>query len=121
MAADRTTVTENEIRGNNSFGIAVVGLAIAFPKGKTFDVGAVPENNRIFNNKLSENGRAPGGLVKQLGAMNVDILWDGSGWDNSFEQSGVKTFPASLPTDNWPDIFRRAYARVYSFVRDKMI
>ncbi|MGH9938072.1 MAG: parallel beta-helix domain-containing protein, partial [Blastocatellia bacterium] len=43
MAADRTTVTENEIRGNNSFGIAVVGLAIAFPKGRTFDVGAIPE------------------------------------------------------------------------------
>ena len=26
MAADRTTVTENEIRGNDSFGVAVVGL-----------------------------------------------------------------------------------------------
>jgi cytochrome c peroxidase len=121
MAADRTTVTENEIRGNDSFGIAVVGLAIAFPKGKTFDVGAIPEGNKIFNNKLSENGRNPGELVKQLGAVNVDILWDGSGWNNSFEQSGVKRFPAMLPTDNWPDIFRRAYARVYSFVRDKMM
>ncbi|MCI0388583.1 MAG: right-handed parallel beta-helix repeat-containing protein, partial [Acidobacteria bacterium] len=121
MAADRTTVTENEIRGNNSFGIAVVGLAIAFPKGKTFDVGAIPESNRIFNNKLSENGRNPGGLVKQLGAMNVDILWDGSGWDNSFEQPGVKMFPGVLPTNSWPDVFRRAYARVYSYVRDKMM
>jgi parallel beta-helix repeat protein len=115
MAADRTTVTENEIRGNNSFGIAVVGLAIAFPKGKTFDVGAIPEGNRIFNNKLSENGRDPGGLVKAMGAINVDILWDGSGWDNSFEQSGAKTFPTMLPTTNWPDVFRRAYARVYSY------
>src|SRR5215475_2097390 len=121
MAADRTTVTENEIRGNDSFGIAVVGLAIAFPKGKTFDVGAIPEGNRIFNNKLSENGRNPGELVRQLGAVNVDILWDGSGWNNSFEQSGVKKFPAMLPTDSWPDVFRRAYARVYSFVRDKMM
>src|SRR5262245_12104477 len=119
MAADRTTVTENEIRGNDSFGIAVVGLAIAFPKGKTFDVGAIPEGNKIFNNKLSENGRNPGELVKHLGAVNVDILWDGSGWNNSFEQSGVKRFPAMLPTDNWPDIFRRAYSRVYSFVRNK--
>jgi parallel beta-helix repeat protein len=121
MAADRTTVTENEIRGNDSFGVAVVGLAIAFPKGKVFDVGAIPEGNRIFNNKFSLNGRNPGPLVKQLGAMNVDILWDGSGWDNSFEQSAVKRFPAMLPTDNWPDVFRRAYARVYSFVRDKMM
>jgi parallel beta-helix repeat protein len=121
MAADRTTVTGNEIRGNNSFGVAVVGLAIAFPKGKTFDVGAIPEGNRIFNNKLAENGRNPRGLVKQLGAVNIDILWDGSGWDNSFEQSGVKTFPIVLPTSDWPDVFRRAYARVYGYVRDKMM
>ncbi|MGE0127716.1 MAG: parallel beta-helix domain-containing protein [Blastocatellales bacterium] len=121
MAADRTTMTENEISGNDSFGIAVVGLAIAFPKGKTFDVGAIPEGNKIFNNKLAENGRNPGGLVKELGAMNVDILWDGSGWDNSFEQSGVKAFPGMLPTNNWPDVFRRAYARVYSYVRDKLM
>src|SRR5262249_40939836 len=80
MAGERKTVTENENRGNNSFGIAVVGLAIAFPKGKVFDVGAIPEGNRIFNNKLADNGHNPGGLVKQLGALNVDILWDGSGW-----------------------------------------
>ena len=79
-----------------------------------------PEGNRIFN-KFSENGRNPGGLVKQLGAINVDILWDGSGWDNSFEQSDVKRYPAVLPTDNWPDVFRRAYARVYSFLRDRMM
>ncbi len=121
MAADRTTVTENEIRGNNSFGIAVVGLAIAFPRGQTFDVGAIPEGNRIYGNKFADNGRDPGGLVKQLGAINTDILWDGSGWDNSFEESGVKKFPGMLPTGEWPDVFRRAYARVYSYVRDKMM
>jgi len=121
MAADRTTVTENEIRGNDSFGIAVVGLAIAFPRGRTFDVGAVPEGNRIFGNKFADNGRNPGGLVKELGAMNVDILWDGSGWDNSFEESGVKKFPGVLPSESWPDVFRRAYARVFSYVRDKMM
>lgn len=121
MAADRTTVTENEIRGNNSFGVAVISLAIAFPKGTSFDVGATPEGNKIFNNKFSENGRNPSGLVKQLGAINVDILWDGSGWDNSFEQSDVKRYPAMLPTDNWPGVLRRAYARVYSFVRDRMM
>src|SRR5262249_12537486 len=98
-----------------------VGRPIAYQKGKTCDVGAIPEGNRIYNNKLAENGRNPGAAVKQLGAMNVDILWDGSGWDNSFEQSGVKTFPAMLPTNNWPDVFRRADAPVYSYVRDKMM
>src|SRR5262249_21560030 len=104
-----------------SFGVAVVGLAIAFPKGKTFDVGAIPEGNRIFNNVMAENGRDPGPSVKKLGAMNVDILCDGSGWDNPFDQSGVQAFPPLLSTNNWPAGFRRAYARVYSYVRDKMM
>jgi cytochrome c peroxidase len=121
MAADRTEVTENEIRGNDSFGVAVVGLAIAFPKGKQFDVGAVPEGNRIYNNRFADNGRNPGGMVKELGAMNVDILWDGSGWDNSFEQSGAKSFPAVLTNNYWPSVARRAYTRVFTFVRDRMM
>jgi cytochrome c peroxidase len=121
MAADRTEVTENEIRGNSNFGLAVVGLAIAFPKGETFDVGAVPEGNRIYGNKFADNGRNPGGLVKEMGAVNVDILWDGSGWDNVFEQPGVKSFPPVLPKQVWPDVARRAYARVFSYVRDRMM
>jgi parallel beta-helix repeat protein len=121
MAADRTEVAENEIRGNDSFGIAVVGLAIAFPKGQTFDVGAVPEGNRIYGNKLSGNGSNPGGLVKEMGARNVDLLWDGSGWDNTWIQPGAKSFPAMLPSDIWPGIARRAYARVFSFIRDRLM
>lgn len=121
MAADRTEVTGNEIRGNDSFGLSVVGLAIAFPKGKTFDVGAIPEENWIHDNKFSDNGRNPGGLVKEIGLMNVDIFWDGSGWNNAFEESGVKTFPKALPTRNWPDPLRRSYARIYGYVRDRML
>jgi parallel beta-helix repeat protein len=121
MAADKTTVTENEIRGNDSFGIAVVGLAIAFPRGRTFDVGAIPEGNRIFGNTFADNGRNPGNLVRSMGALNVDILWDGSGWNNSFEESGVKKFPAMLPTESWPNVFRRAYTRAFGYVRDKLM
>lgn len=120
MAADRTEVTENEISGNDNFGIAVVGLAIAFPKGTRFDVGAVPEGNRIYGNKFAGNGRNPGGLVKEMGAVNVDLLWDGSGWDNSWNQPGAKSFPALLPGDGWPNIGRRAYARIFSFLRERL-
>jgi parallel beta-helix repeat protein len=121
MAADRTEVTENLIRGNDSFGIAIVGLAIAFPKGRTFDVGAVPEGNRIYGNKLSENGRNPGGLVKEIGAVNCDLFWDGSGWDNSWIQPGAKSFPAVLPNEVWPSVARRAYTRAFSFIRDQLL
>jgi hypothetical protein len=121
MAADRTEVTENVIRGNNSFGIAVVGLALAFPGGKSFDVGAVPEGNRIYGNKFSGNGRDPGGLVKEIGVMNADLFWDGSGWDNSWNQPGTKSFPVILPSDGWPNVVRRAYTRVFSFLRERLM
>jgi cytochrome c peroxidase len=121
MAADRTEVTGNEIRGNDSFGIAVVGLALAFPKGKIFDVGSIPEENWIHDNKFADNGRNPGGLVKEIGLRNTDIFWDGSGWNNAFEESSAKTFPKALPTRNWPDPFRRSYARIYGYVRDRML
>ncbi|MBS1788080.1 MAG: right-handed parallel beta-helix repeat-containing protein [Acidobacteria bacterium] len=121
MAADRTEVTANEIRANDSFGLAVVGLAVAFPKGRTFDVGSIPESNRIFGNTFADNGRNPAGLIKDIGAKNCDIFWDGSGWNNSFEQSGVKSFPAILPSDNWPNPLRRAFTRGFTLIRDKWL
>lgn len=121
MAADRTEVVANEIRGNDSFGLAVVGLAVAFPKGTTFDVGAIPESNRIHGNTFAENGRNPGGLIKEVGAKNCDIFWDGSGWNNSFEQVGAKSFPMALPSESWPNPLRRAFTRAFAFVRDRML
>jgi cytochrome c peroxidase len=121
MAADRTEVTGNVIQGNNSIGLAVVGLALAFPGGKSFDVGAIPEGNRIYGNKFANNGRNPGGLLKQIGALNMDLFWDGSGWDNSWNQPEAKSFPSVLPGDRWPNVARRAYTRVFSFLRDRMM
>ncbi len=121
MAADRTEVTANEVRGNDSFGLAVVGLAVAFPKGRTFDVGSIPESNRIHGNTFADNGRNPAGLVKEIGVKDCDIFWDGSGWNNSFEQTGVKNFPVVLPTDNWPNPLRRAFTRGFVFLRERLL
>ncbi|MDX2029078.1 MAG: parallel beta-helix domain-containing protein [Blastocatellia bacterium] len=121
MAADRTEVSGNVVQGNDSFGIAVVGLAVAFPKGRTFDVGAIPEANRIHGNQLGRNGRNPGGLIKEVGAANCDLFWDGSGWDNSFEQPGAKSFPRLLPSNNWPGLARRAYTRGFAWLRDRLL
>ena len=121
MAADRTEVTGNEIRGNDTFGIGVVGLAIAFPKGRQFDVGAIPEGNRIYGNTMVDNGRNPGGLAKEIGLADCDLFWDGSGWDNSWNQPGAKSFPFTLPGDGWPGVLRRSYASAYSWLRDKLL
>lgn len=121
MGADRTEVTGNEIRGNDSFGLAVVSLEIMFPKGKLFDVGVVPENNRFWGNTFAENGRNPRGDAKKMGIMNTDIFWDGSGWNNSFEQPGAKTFPKVLPSNAWPDVMRRAYTRGFRYLVERML
>lgn len=121
MAADRTEVTGNEIRGNDTFGIGLVGLAIAFPKGRQFDVGSIPEGNRIYGNVFAENGRNPGGQVREIGARNCDLFWDGSGWDNVWNQPGTTSFPALLPGEGWPQIARKAYARGFSWLRDRLL
>ncbi len=114
MAADCTEVAGNEIRDNASFGIAVVSLAMAFPPGATFDVGAVPEDNWIHDNVLAGNGRNPAPAVKAVTGRGVDLLWDGSGWTNAWHQPGASRFPALLPDRSWPDVIRKAWARVVS-------
>ncbi len=121
MGADRTEVSGNEIRGNDSFGLAVVSIEIVYPKGKLFDVGVVPENNRFWGNTFADNGRNPQGDIKKMGLQNTDIFWDGSGWNNSFEQPGAQTFPSMLPKQSWPDVVRRAYTRGFRYLVEQML
>jgi parallel beta-helix repeat protein len=116
MAADRTEVTGNEVRGNDSVGVAVVSLLSAFPKGTSFDVGIVPEGNRIFGNTLAENGRNPAASIKAVAGRGVDLLWDGNGWDNAWSQPGASRFPWLLPDRSWPDVLRRAWSRLVLYM-----
>ena len=113
MGADRTEVTGNEIRGNDSFGIAVVSLKRAFPRGAVFDVGPTPEGNFIHGNVMSGNGGKPAPAVKAQGG-GADLLWDGSGADNRWEQPGAKSTPPFLPSRGWPHFLARAWSRVVS-------
>jgi hypothetical protein len=119
MAADRTEVTGNEVRGNDSFAVAVVSLASAFPKGTSFDVGIVPEGNRVFGNTFADNGRNPAPSVKAVASRGVDLIWDGSGSDNTWSQPGATRFPPLLPDRSWPGVLRRAWSRVVSYLAEK--
>jgi cytochrome c peroxidase len=116
MAADRTEVAENEVRGNDSFGIAVVSLTAALPKSTAFDVGIVPEGNRIHGNRLADNGHKPAPAVKAAGG-GADLLWDGTGWDNTWEEPGARAVPWFLPGPRWPELVRKAWSRVVSGLR----
>jgi cytochrome c peroxidase len=119
MAADRTEVSGNEVRGNDSFAVAVVSLTSAFPKGTSFDVGIVPEGNRVSGNRFSDNGRRPAASVKVIAGRGVDLIWDGSGADNTWSQPGATRFPPLLPDDSWPGVLRRAWSRLVSYLAAK--
>src|SRR6185369_6029867 len=75
MAADNTEVTGNEIRGNNSYGVAVTSLETSFPRGTQFDVGPTPERNWVHDNRFSDNGAKPAESITKLGLKGADLLW----------------------------------------------
>ena len=97
LAADRTEVYENEVVGNDSFGIAVVSLLNLFPRNTPFDVEPFPDGNRIYRNLLRDNGKNPDPRLTKYGVRPVDLLWDMSGRDNKWDQPGATTFPDNLP------------------------
>ena len=76
-------------------------------------MGPTPEGNWIHGNTLEGNGRKPTASVKAAGGGG-DLVWDGSGWDNKWEQPGVKAVPPFLPSKAWPDLFAKAWSRVVS-------
>jgi hypothetical protein len=54
--------------------------------------------------------------VKAVAGRGVDLVWDGSGWDNAWRQPGARSFPPLLPDRSWPDVFRRAWSRAVTWL-----
>ena len=116
MTADNTEVFNNEIRDNQTMGLGLTSLYILYPRDTVFDLGPIPENNRIYDNVWENNGYEPTGLVTELGLPGADILWTADGWNNGFDDPNATTFPPLLPSSNWVDPARRALWRVYDMV-----
>jgi len=116
MAADETEVTGNEIRGNNCYGVAVFSLADVFPKGTVFDVGPMPEKNWVHANTFSDNGRHPAGALAAAGLPGADLIWDGTGWSNAWDEPGASR-SSMLPGSRWPSFARRAWWRLFGLAR----
>ena len=115
MAADNTEVTGNEIRGNQSYGVLVCGLDIAFPKGTAFDVGPTPENTFIHDNTYADNGKAPSEKYKEGGIPGADLVWDLAGWSNRWSEKNA-TRATPILNASWPTFARRAEWRVLKFM-----
>lgn len=102
MAADDVSIENNIISGNNNYGIAIVDLR--FTAGLAGDPGSDPnpDNLKIMNNFMTNNGNEPVGDVKKLMAVTFkkrgpDIASISRGKDNCIvDESKYRTFGLSI-------------------------
>ena len=113
IGSDGNTVTSNVIRDNKTAGVAVFSLtgSGAFNENE-LDVGPLSEGNHIYGNIYESNGYDPDPIVAELGIPSGDILWDMTGTNNRFDESGATSFPPLLPSDSWPEPVRNAYGNL---------
>jgi cytochrome c peroxidase len=116
LAADEVEVYNNTIRGNRSGGLAVFNLTIVFASNEV-DVGPNPEHIYVHDNIYENNGYDAAPYVKDLLGRGFDIIWDGNGADNYFDEEEVSSsFPPVLPKTSWPQPLYNLYWRLLHFV-----
>ncbi|MGH2536787.1 MAG: parallel beta-helix domain-containing protein [Candidatus Promineifilaceae bacterium] len=111
LGADEAEVYANTVEDNRSAGIGVYSL-LSTGAFEALDVGPNPERNWLHDNRFDHNGYDPAPAVAELGVPTGDILWDGSGVGNRFDEPDAQgNFPPLLPGDGWPAVGQRAYSR----------
>lgn len=122
MGADRAEVYGNEIKDNKTGGIGIYSLTrTGLFEPNELDIGPLPEGNRIHGNTLAHNGFAPDEFLTRLGVPGSDLIWDGSGAGNTFDQPGASAFPPLLPSQGWPGFLQRAYGNLLNFVIERVM
>ncbi len=119
LGADDVEIYDNTIRDNRSVGVAVFSTTVAF-KPEEVDVNPNPERVRLYRNTYLHNGYQAASRLTDMGIGGADIVWDGSNWDNRFDDTGVTSFPPILPSSSWPDLSRRAYWQIVHFIVSKL-
>jgi parallel beta-helix repeat protein len=89
VGADRVTVRENRVVGNDSGGIAVIALPFPNPDPR---VDPFPDSNRVVGNVALANGRSPDLLRSPF--PSADLIYDGSGSGTCFADN---VFATSVP------------------------
>jgi hypothetical protein len=93
-------VYNNTIRGNKTGGLAVFNLTIGF-SSEEIDVGPNPEHNYAHDNIYENNGYDADSFVKNMLGGGFDIIWDGTGVNNRFDEPNASTsFPPCCPPAN---------------------
>ncbi|MBK7896674.1 MAG: right-handed parallel beta-helix repeat-containing protein [Anaerolineaceae bacterium] len=122
LATDNAEVYNNEIRNNKTTGVAVFSLTStgAFDINE-IDVGPLPEGNWVRDNIYDNNGYDADPFVRDLGIPTADILWDGTGMNNRFNEESASSFPPLVPGDGWPNFVRRGYTNILGFLVSQLL
>jgi parallel beta-helix repeat protein len=103
VGSDNVTIKNNKITNNNFTGIAtvsdlVLGQLAGLPPEAFGDIEPNPDNSKIIDNILVNNGTAP---PAGLPLPGVDLLWDGSGTNNCWKNNTHSSeYPSPLPVCN---------------------
>jgi parallel beta-helix repeat protein len=89
VGADRVTVRDNNVVGNDSGGIAVIALPFPNPDPR---VDPFPDGNQVVGNVALANGRSPDPLRSPY--PGADLIYDGTGTGNCFADN---VFASSIP------------------------
>ena len=113
MAGDEVEVMRNKIVNNNSFGVGLIGLDLLFGAGNNYDVDPIPQACWIHDNYYKDNGKNPAGIVVDSGFDGADLLWDVTGYDNSWDEPEATKLPPILPAKDWTQLSRLANWRLW--------
>jgi len=115
LAADEVEIYDNTIKGNKTGGLAVFNLTIGFSENE-IDVDPNPENVYAHNNIYENNGYDADPFVRNMLGKGFDIIWDGNGANNFFDEEVSSSFPPALPKTSWPKPLYNLYWRLVHFV-----
>jgi parallel beta-helix repeat protein len=101
LAVDRNRIDHNEVRGNDSYGIAVANFCVANHLSdadcKAIGIEPNPDDVQVRNNVARDNGANPSPLIDPV--FGVDLAWDGTGVGNCWQDNKFGTqFPEPLPS-----------------------
>lgn len=83
LAMDQVELFENQVKENNTTGLAIISFQITQKEIKDKDYDPYPEGIYVHDNQFSQNGTKPGGemgvlLAGLMGSPLPDILYDGN-------------------------------------------
>ena len=66
------------------------------------------EDNCVYGTALDNSGYDPDSVVIDLGVPSGDILSDGMGVNNGFDEAPATSFSPVLASEGWPPFLRTA-------------